>query len=103
MHRPKRRARQLSAIPAGRARVNQSREPILNVPSIVVVLLVLLGAVHAVRELLLSPREDQLMLLTFAFIPARYEPTMLLGGILPGGFGAQIWTFFTYALIHSDL
>lgn len=84
-------------------RVNQSREPILNVPGVVVALLVLLGGVHAVRELLLSPRDDQLMLLTFAFIPARYEPSMLLGGILPGGFGAQIWTFFTYALIHSDL
>ncbi len=27
----------------------------------------------------------------------------MLGGILPGGFGAQIWTFFTYALIHADL
>jgi membrane associated rhomboid family serine protease len=83
--------------------VDQSREPILNVPSIVVMLLLLLGVVHAVRELLLSPRDDQLMLLTFAFIPIRYEPSMLLGGVLPGGFGAQIWTFFTYALIHSDL
>ena len=23
--------------------------------------------------------------------------------MLPGGFGAQIWTFFTYALLHADL
>ena len=28
---------------------------------------------------------------------------MLLGGVLPGGFGAQVWTFFTYSLIHADL
>jgi membrane associated rhomboid family serine protease len=83
--------------------VDKSREPILNVPSVVVGLLVLLGAVHGVRELLLSPATDRLMLLTFAFVPARYEPSILLGGILPGGFGAQLWTFFTYALIHSDL
>lgn len=83
--------------------MDQSRAPILNVPSIVVVLLMLLGLVHAVRELLLSPEADRLLLLTFAFVPARYEASMLLGGVLPGGFGAQIWTFFTYALIHADL
>jgi membrane associated rhomboid family serine protease len=83
--------------------VNTSREPILNVPAVVTVLLLLLGSVHAVRELLLSPGTDRLLLLTFAFVPARYDPSLLLGGLLPGGFGAQIWTFFTYALIHSDL
>ncbi len=26
----------------------------------------------------------------------------LLGGVLPGGFGAEIWTFVTYSLIHAD-
>ncbi len=83
--------------------MDKSREPIFNVPSIVVVLLVLLGLVHAVRELVLSPAADRLLLLTFAFVPARYDPTLLPGGLLPGGFGAQIWTFFTYALIHADL
>ena len=85
------------------ARVSQTREPILNVPAVVVALLALLGLVHAVRELMLSPQDDRLLLLTFAFVPARYESSMLFGGALPGGFGAQIWTFFTYALIHSDL
>lgn len=83
--------------------MDRPSEPILNVPSIVVALLVLLGLVHGVRELVLSPGEDRLFLLTFAFIPARYEPSMLLGGVLPGGFGAQIWTFVTYSLIHADL
>ena len=84
-------------------RVDQSREPILNVPGVIVVLLAVLGLVHAVREFVLTPEGDRMLLLTFAFIPARYEPSMLLGGILPGGLGAQIWTFVTYALIHSDL
>ena len=83
--------------------MSETREPILNVPSIVVVLLAVLGAVHALREWVLSLPDDQMLLLTFAFIPARYESTLLLGGILPGGFGAQIWTFFTYALLHADL
>ena len=41
-------------------------------------------------------------LLTFAFIPARYDTSMVLGGVLPGGFGAELWTFVTYALIHAD-
>jgi membrane associated rhomboid family serine protease len=88
---------------SGRARVETSREPILNVPAVVVVLLALLGLVHAVRELVLSDIDDRMLLLTFAFIPARYDPSLLIGGLLPGGFGAQIWTFFTYALIHADV
>lgn len=83
--------------------MDKPREPILNVPTAVVALLVLLGVVHAVRVWVLSEVDDRLLLLTFSFIPARYEPSMLIGGVLPGGFGAQIWTFFTYALIHSDL
>lgn len=79
------------------------REPILNVPAVVAWLLGLLVAVHAVRMWLLSISTDNLLLLTFAFIPARYEPTLLPGGILPGGTGADIWSFVTYALIHADL
>jgi membrane associated rhomboid family serine protease len=42
-------------------------------------------------------------LLTFAFIPARYDTDLLVGGSFPGGFGADLWTFFTYAFIHADL
>ncbi len=83
--------------------MSEKREPILNVPGVVLALLLLLGAVHAVREWVLSVYDDQLLLLTFAFIPARYEPSMLFGGVLPGGLGAQVWTFFTYALLHADL
>jgi membrane associated rhomboid family serine protease len=97
-----RRAKPLT-IDAGRARVEQTREPIFNVPGVVIALLAVLGLVHAVRELVLSPIDDRLFLLTFAFIPARYDASLLLGGVLPGGFGAQIWTFFTYALIHADI
>ena len=26
-----------------------------------------------------------------------------LGGSFPGGFGADLWTFFTYAFLHADL
>jgi membrane associated rhomboid family serine protease len=78
------------------------REPILNVPPIVVATLGVMGLVHAAR-LFLSRQADLEFLLTFAFIPARYEAGILPDGGLPGGSGAQIWTFVTYALIHADL
>ena len=42
------------------------------------------------------------MLLYFAFIPARYDSSVVLGGVLPGGFGADIWTFVTYSLLHGS-
>lgn len=83
------------------ARVNTPREPILNVPAVVLLLLTMLVAVHAVRALVLSEQADQLFVLTFAFIPARFDS--VLDGVIPGGSGAEIWTFVTYALLHADL
>jgi membrane associated rhomboid family serine protease len=82
--------------------VNQPREPVFNIPSSVVATVALLGLVHAVREWVLPDELDRQLLLLFAFIPARYDATMLPGGILPGGWGAEIWTFVTYALLHAD-
>src|SRR6202007_867313 len=38
-----------------------------------------------------------------AFIPARYSTDPLVSGQFPGGFGADLWTFFTYAFLHADL
>lgn len=80
-----------------------AREPILNVPAVIVLVLLVLGLVHAVRVLVLSEDTDQIVLLLFSFIPARYDSTLLLDGLLPGGFGAKLWTFVTYALLHADL
>jgi membrane associated rhomboid family serine protease len=84
-------------------RVNPPREPIFNVPAAVLVILALLVAVHAMRGMVLSEEDDQLFLLTFAFLPVRFDTAIVLDGVLPGGAGAQIWTFVTYALIHADL
>jgi membrane associated rhomboid family serine protease len=77
------------------------REPLFNVPPVVVALLAVLALIHAVRTLALSDEQDIEFLLTFAFIPARYDSSVL-GGVLPGGFGAELWTFVTYSLIHAD-
>jgi membrane associated rhomboid family serine protease len=82
-------------------------EPIFNVPAAVVATVGVLVLVHAVRVFLLSDRQDVEFVLTFGFIPARYggEAVLVgaLGGTLPGGFAADLWTFFTYAFIHADL
>ncbi len=82
--------------------MDQRREPILNVPPVVVVLLAVLGLVHGVREWLLSEATDRVLVWTLAFVPARYDSGALTDGILPGGAGAEIWSFFTYALLHAD-
>ena len=82
--------------------MDQRREPILNVPAVVVLVLLTIGIIHAVRALLLTDDFDRALVFTFGFVPARYTS----GGvadILPGGFGADIWTFVTYGLLHADL
>jgi membrane associated rhomboid family serine protease len=73
-----------------------------NVPAAVVATMAVLVAVHALRVLVLTDEQDFRFLLTFAFIPARYG-TEPIAGVLPGGFGAELWTFFTYAFLHADL
>ncbi len=79
------------------------REPIFNVPLVVVATVAVLIVVHAFRTLVLTDEQDVNFLLNFAFIPARYGGDGGLAGALPGGFAADLWTFFTYAFIHADL
>jgi membrane associated rhomboid family serine protease len=83
-------------------RVERSREPILNVPTVVVVVLVALCLIHAVRTLVLSDDANLVVLLTFGFIPERYADAAVMLA-LPGGWAAGIWSFVTYALLHADL
>lgn len=58
---------------------------------------------HALRAFAFSDQQEVEFLLTFAFIPARYDPTMLPSGAFPGGIAGDAWTFITYAFIHGDL
>jgi membrane associated rhomboid family serine protease len=83
-------------------RLDQRREPILNVPPVVTMLLAVLALMHAVRVWLLSDDVDRVLVWSLAFVPARYDASALTDGILPGGAGAEIWSFFTYALVHAD-
>jgi membrane associated rhomboid family serine protease len=79
------------------------REPIFNVPLVVIATVAVLALVHAFRMLVLTDDQDVDFLLAFAFIPARYGVDASVAGAFPGGFAAELWTFFTYAFIHADL
>src|SRR6202034_3156093 len=81
----------------------KSSEPMFNVPAVVVATVAALVGVHLFRMFVLTDAQDLKFVLTFAFIPARYSTDPLVGGAFPGGFGADLWTFFTYAFIHADL
>lgn len=78
------------------------REPLFNIPPVILATIAVMALVHVVRTMLLNETQDIEFLLTFAFIPARYESSLVLGGTLPGGAGADVWTFVTYSLIHAD-
>lgn len=77
-------------------------EPIFNVPAVVIAVIAACVFVHLARVYVLSDEEDIDFLVTFAFIPARYSSASALGAELPGGWGADIWTFLTYAFIHGN-
>src|SRR5262244_3187416 len=79
------------------------RERMLNVPAVVVALLVVLGVIQALLMFVLTAEQTTEFLLLFAFIPARYDASVLPDVAWPGGWAADIWTFVTYALIHADL
>lgn len=77
-------------------------EPLFNIPTVIVTLLIVLAAIHGMREWLLTERQDLEFVFTFAFVPARYDSSIVLNGVIPGGFGAEIWSFVTYSLLHGS-
>ena len=79
------------------------RERMLNVPAAIVVLLAVLGLVQLLLMFVLTAEQMTEFLLLFAFIPARYDFSVLSDVAWPGGWAADIWAFVTYALIHADL
>jgi len=81
----------------------KTSEPVFNVPLVIIATIAVLVLVHLFRIFALNDAQDTQFLLAFAFIPARYNTMPLTGGPLPGGFGADLWSFFTYAFLHADL
>jgi membrane associated rhomboid family serine protease len=72
--------------------------PAINVPRVVLLVIGLLVAIHALFWAL-GESAQVWSLYALSFIPVR------LGGgePIPYPHGAQIWTFFTYALLHADV
>lgn len=75
-----------------------SREPLLNVPGAVTLAAAVMFGIQAFRSLL--PDEiDLTVLLTLAFIPARYSGA---AAELPGGYLTAVTSFLTYMLVHGS-
>lgn len=74
------------------ARLERTRQPILNLPAMVQVLLAINVAVHVIRYAL-SPRTDEMVVAFLGFIPARFTE-------------AFDWTapasLITYQFLHGD-
>jgi membrane associated rhomboid family serine protease len=83
--------------------VPSSREPIFNVPAVILTLAVVMGLVHALFWLVLSPDQVSDALVLFSFIPARYDAAMLATEGWATGWGAAVWTVVTYAFIHGSV
>ena len=75
-------------------------EPIFNVPAVVIAVIAACVFVHLAR--LYSDETDEFFLATFAFIPARYDHLLAARMGIPDDWGADIWTFVTYAFIHGN-
>jgi len=79
--------------------VLQSREPIFNVPGVVLGVLAVCAAVHIALQLM--PDETRLFyLIALAFVPARYAG---IAGDLPGGELAVYTSPFTHMVTHADI
>ena len=77
------------------------RQPIFNLPDVVVVLIAILVGIHSFATICSAPISISNSCSTFAFIPARIT-VRASADALPGGEGAAIWSFLTYALLHAD-
>jgi membrane associated rhomboid family serine protease len=104
-----------------------AREPVFNLPAVVLVSILALVGIHAVRTLLLSDMADLEYVLDWAVVPLRWtvayagaRPDEVLSALGAGGSdaepslqlelaryilaqdGAKPWTGVTYALLHGS-
>ncbi|MGJ4925935.1 rhomboid family intramembrane serine protease [Bradyrhizobium sp. HKCCYLS2038] len=76
------------------------QEPILNLPRALTAYVVLIAVIHL--RVVLPDDWDNWIVNLFAFVPKRYDST-LMDGAFPGGTPAKIWTFVSYSLLHANL
>lgn len=75
-------------------------EPMFNLPFAIMVLGAIMVGIHLLQEVVLSGNAWREVLLTFAFIPVRYNAE--LAAQFPGGVAGDVWTFVTYAFLHGS-
>lgn len=82
--------------------IERPREPVLNLPGALTAVLVLLIGIHLFRQIL-PAESDFWMIITFGFVPGRYDAALAGDRFAEyGGSAAQVWTFVTYSLLHAD-
>ncbi len=100
-----------------------AREPVFNLPGVVLATLAALIAVHLLRDYGLSENQDSYFLRALAFVPGQFtfafnpdavaaeltrlaeqgdRQRIVIGQFLLGTRGAQYWTPLTYAALHAD-
>jgi membrane associated rhomboid family serine protease len=79
------------------------RQPIFNIPGVIVGLVALFAAAHALRVEWASPDQSAAWIAEYALIPARYSHTFLaMARIDPGAWWQQALPFVTYMGLHND-
>lgn len=101
----------------------RAREPVFNLPGIILAILALLIAVHALREYGLSGTQESYFLQALAFVPGQFtfavdpdavareltrlaeegdRQRLMIAQFLLGNGQPKFWTPLTYAFLHAD-
>ncbi len=73
------------------------KQPVFNLPSIIIILLIIIWLPQIIISLFPNENFKQLLAIYFGFIPTRF----ITPNEIPLGYLALVWTIFTHALLHS--
>ncbi|WP_310619359.1 rhomboid family intramembrane serine protease [Flexibacterium corallicola] len=79
-----------------------AKEPVFNLPAVVIGLSSILGFIHLLREYVLPRDWDIEVILLFAFWPIRFAENSNVIGSWPGGVASELWSFVTYSFLHGS-
>lgn len=74
-----------------------AREPIFNMPGILVLVIAFMGAVYGAQAYVLDPKTAQTIDVYFGFVPLRYLYPLFAGDY------AWAWTPLTYSFLHGSV
>ena len=81
---------------------SRPRQPVFNLPAIIVVFSAVLLAIHVARVWLLSQDANIELIFILSFIPARFGNELYTSYWPPFGAWSVYWSPFTYSLLHAD-